>query len=260
MIRVSLLLAVFMVGLAVGCKPDDQNERVNPGAQTPVVAELANPEGQTSDSSEGMMLQGMFRYMADAAVFRDCRTGKTYPVAMEGQYIELERAYLDSGIGPGSEVMINLRGRLLERPSMKNNINKVMLIVDVFNNLLIHKTCAPTTHAELIGTYWKLIELEGSRVTTPEGMREAHMIMTSDESRVKGFAGCNNFFGQYEIADNALTFSAMGSTMMACPAGMDTEQGFFTALGATSRYRISGLFLELYADDQLLARLEAVYL
>ena len=89
------------------------------------------------------------------------------------------------------------------------------------------------------------------------------MVMTSGESGdsgVKGFAGCNNFFGQFETVDDALSFSAMGSTMMACPDGMEIEQDFFAALGAATRYRISGSFLELYADDQLLARLEAVYL
>jgi copper homeostasis protein (lipoprotein) len=36
----------------------------------------------------------MFSYMADAAGFRDCRNGLSFPVAMEGAYIDLERAYL----------------------------------------------------------------------------------------------------------------------------------------------------------------------
>ena len=35
----------------------------------------------------GIELSGMFRYMADAALFRDCRNNKTYPVSMEGAYI-----------------------------------------------------------------------------------------------------------------------------------------------------------------------------
>jgi heat shock protein HslJ len=179
---------------------------------------------------------------------------------MEGQYLELERAYLNSGIEPGSEIMASVQGRLLERPPMEGNINEVKLIVDIFNNLLPDKTCTPSTSAELAGTYWKLIELGGDAVTPAEGMKEAHVILASGDSSVKGFAGCNNFFGQFETIDDALTFSAMGSTMMACPEGMDTEQGFFTTLGATTRYRINGLILELYADQELLARLEAVYL
>ena len=224
------------------------------------IASGAKPPAPGNGDSTGMALEGMFRYMADAAVFRDCRDGKTYPVSMEGQYIELERAYLNPGIEPGSEVLINIQGRLLERKPMEGNINKVMMIPDIFNSLDPDNSCAPNTHAELTGTYWRLSELGGKTVTAPEGAREVHMVMASGDPGVKGFAGCNSFFGQFETAGDALSFSAMGSTMMACPEGMDIEQNFFTALGATTRYRISGLFLELYADNQLLARLEAVYL
>ena len=208
----------------------------------------------------GMELEGMFRYMADAALFRDCRNNKTYPVSMEGDYIELERAYLNSGNKPGSEVMIKLRGRLLERPSMEGNHNIVKLIIDNLHNILPHETCSPTVHAELVSTYWKLVKLKGQMVRTPEGMKEAHMILTGTESRVHGNAGCNNFFGQFNTGQNTLAFSAMGSTMMACSQAMDTERDFLAALGATTRYEISGLFLKLYAEDQLLAQLEAVYL
>ena len=241
------ILPLLLIFLVAGCNQQNQ------------VAEAA-PETQHSTASPGMELEGMFRYMADAALFRDCRNNKTYPVSMEGQYIELERAYLNSGIKPGSEVMVKLRGRLLERPSMEGNSNKIKLIVDKLHSTLPDETCSPTVHAELIGTYWKLVELNGETVNTPEGMKEAHMILAGAESRAHGNAGCNNFFGQFKTSENTLVFSAMGSTMMACPQAMDTEHGFLAALGATTRYEISGLFLKLYAEEQLLARLEAVYL
>jgi len=219
------------------------------------------PEADTETPQiTGIELEGMFRYLADAAVFRDCRTGKTFPVSMEGAYMELERAYLNSGIEPGHEIFIELNGRFLERPAMEGNHNKVKLIVDKLNNIKHEKTCAPTTHAELTGSYWKVIEIGGSAVLTPEGMKEAHIILASADSRAHGNAGCNNFFGQFQSEGDALSFSAVGSTMMHCPQGMDTERAFLEALGSTTHYTISGLFMELYADDKLLARLEAVYL
>jgi len=210
--------------------------------------------------SAGMALEGMFRYMADAAVFRDCRTGKAFPVAMEAEYVELERAYLDARSEPGSEVMVRLRGRYLERPAMEGEQMKVKLIVDEVTEVLPAESCEPVDHASLTDTYWKLLELDGESVTTTEGMREAHVILASAESRAHGFAGCNNFFGGYQSEGDSLTFSAMGATMMACPEGMDTEQAFLSALGKTTRYTISGQFLQIYAGDNLLARLEAVYL
>ena len=209
----------------------------------------------------GMELEGMFRYMADAALFRDCGDNKTYPVSMEGAYIELERAYLNSGIEAGSEVMVQLRGRLLERPAMEGNSNEVKLIVDKLHALQPDKSCSPDTHAELINTYWRLDTLGDVKITPPQDRKEAHMILATAETRVNGNAGCNNFFGQYRTEDGKLSFSAMGSTMMACPEGMETEQAFLAALGNTVSYTISGLFLELYdAEGALLARLEAVYL
>ena len=220
------------------------------------------PSGQEAAAATqaGVELEGMFRYLADAALFRDCRTGKSFPVAMEGAYIELERAYLNSGIEAGSEIMARLRGRYLERPAMEGNRNEIQLIVDIFQNLDLEKSCAPATHAQLLDTYWKLVELGNESIATPEGMREAHVILASDGSRAHGHAGCNNFFGNFEARGDTLTFSALGSTMMACPEGMDTEQAFLDVLGKTNRHQISGQFLTLFADDRLLARLEAVHL
>ena len=170
-----LLLATLLVLLVAGCNQPEQ-------------AATADPETQQADSLPGMELEGMFRYMADAALFRDCRDNKSYPVSMEGEYIEAERAYRNSGIEPGSEVMVTLRGRLLERPAMEGNTNRVKLIVDKLDKILPDETCTPTTHA------------------------------------------------------------------------MDTERDFLAALSATTRYEISGLFMALYAEDQLLARFEAIYL
>ena len=115
-------------------------------------------------------------------------------------------------------------------------------------------------HANLFDTYWKLLELQGEPVITPEDMREAHLILASSESRAHGFSGCNNFFGAYTSDGDSLSFSAMGATMMACVEGMETEQAFFKALGEASRATISGQFMTLYANDHPVARFEAVYL
>lgn len=213
------------------------------------------------DTASDMALTGQFRYMADAALFTDCSSGKSYPVAMEGAYIELERAYMDSGIEGGQPVVVALHGRFLERPAMEGNRSEVKLIVDSFDKILPDDACVSNHQAELTGTYWKLIELDGQAVTTPENAREAHFVLEAGEFRLRGHGGCNNFFGGYALTDDAgLGFSGMGSTMMACPETMETEAAFMEALGNTTRYRINGEILELYADENLLARFEAVYL
>jgi len=84
--------------------------------------------------------------------------------------------------------------------------------------------------------------------------------LSAEETRVNGFAGCNRFFGQYVLDGTKLSFSALGSTMMACPEGMDTELAFLRALNETDRMELDNLSLLLYSTDRLVARLEAVYL
>lgn len=220
----------------------------------------ANPPVQSRKAVEGTELEGMFSYDAGAGRFWDCRTGRSFPVSVEGDYTELERAYFDSGIEMGQHVRVWLRGRFQERRSTDENRSEVSLIVDKFENMDPDSACAPNEHAALVNTYWKLLELDGRAIVTPEGMREAHLILASGESRAHGNAGCNRFFGSFESAGDRLEFSALGTTRMACPEGMDTEQGFLQALGETTRFTISGQILTLLAGDRPLARLEAVYL
>jgi copper homeostasis protein (lipoprotein) len=243
-----LLLTVLPTFVLMGC--DDRNERaIVPGGATPV---------ESQDT--GTQLQGMFRYLADAPQFRDCRTGKVFPVAMAGPYIEIESAYMNSGIIPGEELKMAVHGRLLERPGMEGKTNEIMLVIDSFDGVLDSMDCAPAVQAELKNTYWKLIELEGVVVKPIEQAREIHMVLGTGTARVNGFAGCNNFFGQYSLEAENLTFSALGSTMMSCPEGMDTEQAFLKALGETDRAVVNGIHLQLYSSHRPVARLEAVYL
>ena len=259
----TVLLMLFAFGMSA-CEKNVESsskEAVDQVDMMPMPVQAPSSDSDDAqDESVGMTLEGMFRYMADAALFRDCRSGKAFPVAMEAKYIDLERAYLDSDVEPGSEIMVRLRGRYLERTGMEGDRMEVQLIVDEVQETLPGEICEPVDHANLFDTYWKLLELQGEPVITPEDMREAHLILASSESRVHGFSGCNNFFGAYTSDGDSLSFSAMGATMMACVEGMETEQAFFKALGETSRATISGQFMTLYANDHPVARFEAVYL
>ncbi len=59
------------------------------------------------------------------------------------------------------------------------------------------------------------------------------------EGKVSGFAGCNHFFGTYEIIDNeSIQFGQMGATRKMCPPQiMAHEQVLFEALNKASIYR-----------------------
>ena len=64
-------------------------------------------------------LVGMFRYLADAATIRLCASGARLPVAMEADYLRLERAYLKAQPEDrrGQPLLVNLEGLITNRPS-----------------------------------------------------------------------------------------------------------------------------------------------
>lgn len=72
-----------------------------------------------------MPLSGMYKYFADAAVFTDCATGKTFPVENN---IALEKGYLKARKNAGEPVFLTLNGHFDIRPSMEEGQLDKMLI------------------------------------------------------------------------------------------------------------------------------------
>lgn len=115
-----------------------------------------------------------------------------------------------------------------------------------------------TANEALIGTYWKLMTLDGQPVAVADNQREAHLVLGED-GRVSGSTGCNRLMGSYRLEGDTLTFSRLASTRMACPGDMAMlEQAWLAALSETARYSIAGPSLELQnADDRALVELKA---
>lgn len=66
-------------------------------------------------------MRGMFLYLADAARFRECVTGLDLPVAMEADYLALERAYLRDRPAPGEPLLVSLTGSIVPRPVVEGS-------------------------------------------------------------------------------------------------------------------------------------------
>jgi heat shock protein HslJ len=118
-----------------------------------------------------------------------------------------------------------------------------------------------TTTAELLNTYWKLTQLGEQVLTTPEGAREIHMVLHSENQRVAGFSGCNNMMGNYVLEADKLRFDQMGGTLMACAgSGMELEKKFLSVFAQVAHWEIRGETLQLRdADRKTLATLESRY-
>jgi heat shock protein HslJ len=109
--------------------------------------------------------------------------------------------------------------------------------------------------AGIEGIRWYLTEVGGAPVSPMADDRQPHILLDPAEKQATGFAGCNNFFGSYELDGSSLTFGAMGSTRMACPdleTGLETS--VFEALENTSRWKKSDGELLLLDGDAVLAR------
>jgi copper homeostasis protein (lipoprotein) len=55
---------------------------------------------------------GEYTYLADAARFKHCKTGKTYPILFSGDHISMERRYLSMQPKPGEWIAADVRGVL----------------------------------------------------------------------------------------------------------------------------------------------------
>ena len=97
----------------------------------------------------------------------------------------------------------------------------------------------------LLGTDWRVVEIDGQTVVAASGAREPTLVF-GEAQRVQGMAGCNRFSGHYELTDGALRTDSVVTTRMACPPpAMATETRFLAALAAASTVRQTGDVLEL---------------
>lgn len=131
------------------------------------------------------------------------------------------------------------------------------------NNRMITKTVIKTVNpAEgkfaLAKTHWRLIELNGKKIKQ-KGKKDFFIQLNSSDGRFHGYAGCNNFNGNYAMPKSfEISFSNIISTMMACP-NMDLESILMKTLQEVNQYTIKGKILELKkAKMTPLAKFEAV--
>ncbi len=208
-------------------------------------------------------LRGMFSYLADAASFTECRTGRRFPVAQERDYLALERAYLAARQTPGESLLVTFDGRLTTRPVGEGEALKDATVVERFDRVWPGETCARQAFstASLTNTYWRPVEIAGKPLTMAADQREPHLMLVPAENKLRGFAGCNQFLGRYEVKENSVRFTGVATTRKYCEGAMDQEQEFLRVLEATASYKIVGEALDLYdANSKLLARFESRYL
>ncbi len=254
----------------------DRDEPLQFEVRDPRTIRLLDTAGRTIASelpyalhSEGrvypfaLRLRGEFSYMADAARLRVCGADRSWPVAMEAGYLELERAYLALPRStPGTPWTVVLDAHIEDRAVGEGDALVPAVIVERLVAAADEQACVQTAAVPLAGTYWRALVLDGEPTVMVEGHEEPHLILRADDARYAATAGCNRLMGAWHSDGERIEFSSGASTMMACWPPLDAqEMRLKQVLQDASRWRIDGQTLEFSdAGGRVIAVFEAVYL
>lgn len=118
--KIYLLLIVFV--LAVSCSNKTESSDKTASAEN-------NVPSETQLTSNTQTFEGDFVYYADSATFSNYTEMKNYPVAMEGEYLNLEKEYTGFNFAEPTKVNLKVEGYLEERPGMEEGTTNMFLIV-----------------------------------------------------------------------------------------------------------------------------------
>jgi uncharacterized lipoprotein YbaY/heat shock protein HslJ len=222
------------------------------------------PSPQTGNGTKSVRFQGMFTYLADAGRFRECHSGKSYPVAAEASFPELQEAYRENTAEPGAPLRVAVEGEVAMRPKMDGDGEEPTMIVHGVADTFPGKTCADdVAPAQLLNTYWVLEHIGDLTIEPAKNKkRQAHLVLTTEESRYRATAGCNLIGGQYTLDGDKLRLLPGPMTQMACAPPIDEyERRLLQALESTESWKIDGMNLTLIGrNGEDLAKFRAEYL
>lgn len=115
---------------------------------------------------------------------------------------------------------------------------------------------------EIVNKYWKLVKLEGASIQMDENQEREQYFMLRNDGNLIGFAGCNQFYGQYELKEgNKISIKKnMAMTLMACPDLNFDESAFLKIFDLADNYTLNGDTLSLNVGKRApLAVFKAVY-
>lgn len=132
----------------------------------------------------------------------------------------------------------------------------ILAIITLTTLALMAGACSKPGLAPLEDTTWRL-ESYGEPGNLKTVLEATQITATFDRSRkqVNGSAGCNSYFGDYQISDDKLTFLTIGHTEMYClePEGvMEQEQQYLKILQAAESFQVMEGKLQIKSGEQIL--------
>jgi copper homeostasis protein (lipoprotein) len=213
------------------------------------------------DLEPRLPLRGLYRHLGDTATFTECLTGRTMPVALEGNYLDTEKAYAALDKTEGQAFLVTVEGRIAERAKTIGDGTQDVLVVDRQRRFWPKEGCGPRySEARLEDTRWKLAQLGDQPVLAGVSPQEASLTLDSATKRLQGSSGCNRINAGYTVDDGVLRLTPVVATRMACPANaMIQESAFLAMLGKVVLATVAGQQLEFRdGAGHLIARFDAM--
>lgn len=164
-----------------------------------------------------LKLRGEFRYVADAATLVSCDGGRLFPVTGDSAFIRLQRAYAENVLGDLAAVLVDIEGRLEQRPGMEEGTMVETFVVDSFTIRERSDECASTRTLALIAVGdWQLGALDGEPLPELSPALQPTLRFVTNEMSISGNAGCNRFTGRGVLRGLDLLPTALTITRRMC--------------------------------------------
>ncbi len=204
----------------------------------------------------GLAFRGAFSYMADAALVVTCASGLQFPVAMEGEYLELERSYGIQAPAPGTPWRVLLRGEVADRPAMEGTGTEEAFVVASFEVTPADAPCPALEVGDALAEgEWKVTELDGAPLPElPAPTAPPTLAWDRGGFRVGGSGGCNRYTGRGFLRGTALFAQEVAAARRFCEGVMEVEDRFFRILTEGGHLRLDEADLVLFRGPVEVAR------
>lgn len=119
---------------------------------------------------------------------------------------------------------------------------KVILVF--FSLLFLVNSCSTAdVITQLGGKQWNVTSLLGKTLTADDALKTLPSLNFSDDGKLYGSTGCNNFTGSYKLDGTKLSLNPGAMTKMMCSG--TTEQDFLTAINQVTNFKMDGNTLNL---------------
>lgn len=129
-----------------------------------------------------------------------------------------------------------------------------ILFVIIGISIFLNACSSAELLTQLEGTGWSVTSLLGKTLKADEMTNGLPSLNFSDNGKLFGSTGCNNFTGSYKLDGANLSLDPGAMTKMFCPG--ETEQDFLVAISQVTNVKMDGNVLNLLNREKTVMSLE----